>query len=329
MKLVFGILVAVARLVALEPWVVYGTVYAPVSETFLQEPTVLYTTTDCVVLSNPCFQMYYTGNSNATWYAESADGKTNWTRYTSSVVAGHTESSVLKIGSTYYFYGVNTGVDHTKIDLYTSSANNPVSFTLNTAAVLTIGTAGTWDDTLLWNNSVIRVDATHWYMIYEATGTTHNGTFECGSATSSDGITWVKGSLNPTSGPLTAPAQCGNPWLTNFGASFYYWAGAGQTCAGSTSQFTLSSTTVFNSVWPSVVPAFCSDGMGAESSYAADPTLIQVGSQTYMYYAASNGVVSVIRLAIANQTIAQLVGATTGGSSYSGKITFDGPVAGN
>jgi hypothetical protein len=72
-------------------WTRQGTVipfnFAGSSGAGNQEPTILYTTTDCIIVSNPCFQMYFTDGWTTVniSYVESADGIT-WSNYVSNHV---------------------------------------------------------------------------------------------------------------------------------------------------------------------------------------------------------------------------------------------------
>lgn len=281
------------------------------------EPTMLYTTTDCVLISNPCVEAWYTG-SGAVYYAESSDGIQPFTAG-SSVIAGGSESYILKtLSGSYWAYVHNASSGN--IDLWVSPTGVPNSFTLDTASVVSKGTGSQWDNTSTYNSAVVQVDATHWNMIYEAKGGSNpQNIFMCGVATSSDGKAWSKGVSNPVTG---FTFSCGNPYLAQRNSIWYMWTGDG------VNSLVRWSSSVFDSAWQASSPLSNVTSAGGrqgtpvftnaapdESSYIADPTYLEINNQVLMYYNSYNGTTNQVKLAIANMPLSQLVltgeGATT------------------
>ncbi len=278
------------------------------------EATVLHTTTDCALVANPCFQMVYdAGTTEGPWYAESPNGLPPWTKggAISSIGTGYKGSSWAHVGSTYYYYGSTSA---SNIDCYTSSSPN-TGYTLALASCIPKGAGGSWDATI-WNTSIINVDATHWYGIYDACGT------NCitGGVTSSDGIHWTKVSANPISG---FGEVCNAPFLAYVNSTFYAWCGPNSTW------ITRWQSSIFNSFWqsssPSLgplstatasgsLPSFMGNGSD-ESSQVVDWTMIEYNGQVYAYYTAQAEGHFEIKLAIANMTMAQLVLTGEGAAS--------------
>jgi hypothetical protein len=300
------------------------------------EPLALYDTT-CPQLSiSTCFRLWYsTAGETTIGYAESPDGF-KWTNHGaagSSVLTSCVAASVLKVASTYHMYcgrAQNTG----PIDHYTSP--DGITWTIADSGVIALGSAAAWDDLGVANASVqYSPDGSGtWYMLYggDSDGTgiwTGFGGWRTGGATSPDGHTWTKLAANPTIGqadvfyPSHAGfACCGNP-------NFFYINGGWWDWDGSYGIVRFASP-VFNGLWIWSQPhASLLEASADESNQLADPSLLQAacpsainsvtGSQcTFMFYTSysTNSVgTSVIKLAIANMPMSQLVttaeGATT------------------
>lgn len=278
----------------------------------LSEPVISYTTTDCVVLANPCFQLWYSRSSDGIRYAESADAL-SWTVYGTTLVSNYNQASVTKVsGLSFKYLMLATPTTPTgNKDAYTSS--DPVHFSLAKTGALAKGSTGAWDASGITNSSAYQVGNTI-YGAYEATG---SGTAGCGGATSTDGLNWTKSGANPISGEGDGQS-CAGPdiWLSPSG-TWYMW---GHNNGTSISGIFRRSSTVFNQIWQvsspdiwlvggkignfPVLPADAPD----ESSQMATPSLVEVSGKTYMVYCASDASnVLAIKLAIAPMTMAQLV----------------------
>lgn len=277
-----------------------------------QEPTAAYTTTDCSIVSNPCFQLWY--STSSIQYTESKDGLA-WATPVTALTAGlNGESSVIKVGSTYYLFEPNAA--NTQIDEYSSAT--PTGFTLAHTSVIPLGSAGAFDATHLYNSSIAVVGST-WYMGYEATGGSITNRFQCGGATSPDGITWTKVAANPISG-YGDQSGCSAPFIANIGGKWWLWAtGAVSPYANNYRKQSISFNNVFQTAIPSTngtgavnaVPQFTGTALD-ESAQVADSTFLEVNGKTYMYYTAQSGSVFKIKLAIANMPMSQLVLTTEG-----------------
>lgn len=302
----------------------------------LGEPLVLYDS-NCPVLSIAnCFRMWYsTAGETTIGNAESADGL-SWTNHGaagSSVLTGCVQPAVLKISATYHMYctrNINTG----PIDHYTSA--DGITWASVDSSVIGSGAAGTWDSGHV-NNPYVQFSpdgSGTWYMLYgglsDGSGA-WSANWRTGGATSTDGHTWTKLTANPTIGQadvFIAPSAtvglgcCGNP-------SFFYINGGWWDWDGSYGIVRFASPT-FNDLWIWSQPhGSLLIESADESNQLADPSLLQAacpsainsaaGAQcTYMYYtgySTNSAGTSVIKLAIANMPMSQLVttaeGATT------------------
>lgn len=190
--------------------------------TEVAEPTVIYDTSDCQLISSPCFRMWYTGGGRIR-YAESADALT-WTKQAASLISTARQSFIVKVSSSLYYLYVGSG-QHSQgqagVDLYSSTTGT--SFTLLQGGVLNIGDVGTWDHTGLYNISVYRDPVTGiWYMAYEATGAGVSIGYQIGMASSTDGINWTKYSGNPVSGNISIGAS--GPDIHKVNGEWIVWA---------------------------------------------------------------------------------------------------------
>lgn len=233
--------------------------------------------------------MYYTGGwGTPNICRATAPDLVNWTKYASNpIVANHCRSFVLQDGSTFYMYTAPTA--QTTIDLYTSS--DGISFTLDTAAAIAIGTAGQWDDHGIANSFVWKESANDWRMLYEAK---RNGTaWHIGYATSTDGRVWTKSGSNPVIQDGGNNGGQGGPWVTKVGSTYYLWyhRSLGGTNSLPTDIYRMTSPDLVN--WTNapnfpLLPRITADeGAGTTVGQCADPFGLVVGSQFYLFYAAS------------------------------------------
>ena len=285
------------------------------------EPTVIYEGSPQLLSGyTNVFKMWFTGGWGATlntYYAESGDGKL-WTRRVAPVVANRIRSFVTHQGATYYLFASDASVN-TAIDLYTSS--DGITFSLAQAAVIS-RSAGQWDDTV--HNNSVYVESGTWYMLYD--GLNAAGTqFSLGLATASSASgPWTKYVSNPvmtyTNGTLGGASQ-----IHKVGSTYYVWVI--RTPAGLTgllpSEIWRYSASALTGPWTGiqVLPRTTFDeGAGLAVGQAADPSIIEVGGKSYLFYiATTDGSVSAgfthIKLAIADMTIANLITTSEGVSA--------------
>lgn len=274
------------------------------------EPTILYEA-NAQILAGTVFKMWYTGG----WgnldinYAESSDGAA-WTKYDSNpVLADHARSCILKVSATYYLYAAKE--DDSQIDLYTSA--DGLSWSLDTAAVIPLGGAGAWDDTHVANCHVWKEGASDWRMLYEANHST--GAYHIGYATSSDGQSWSKSGSNPvinetgsTGGPFVYKASDGAYWLWVHHSS----TGFLPTNLERYKSTNLTSWTKNPADRNTLIRLSADEGVNTTVGQVADPMLIEVGNQVYLFYSASTDGTQAagalrIKLAIAPMTFEKLI----------------------
>ena len=277
-------------------------------------------------------KLAYTG-AGGICYRESLDGKTNWVARDSALIAGYARSWMLipAEGGTIYLYAVPYPAQN-QIDLYTST-DHGATFTLAQAAVIGLGTAGQWDDTVIANSSFI-VDATNIKATYEAASTT--GDWKSGSAHST-GVTdfshFTKDAGNPKMGQngiMSASAQS----LWKDPATGYYWDWAHVSFPGlghgdlPTDGARFSSTDfvtwTMNPPYLTLPRLTYLEGARNLGGQIADPNLIEFNGQTIEYYSTtvSQSVgPAQIMYAVAPMTMHQLVqtdeGATVSYESLS------------
>jgi hypothetical protein len=291
----------------------------------LTEPKISYTTTDCQVLANPCFQLWYSIDNSSVHYAEATPDPVTgapgaWALYGSAVATSHNQASVTKLTGFPFKYlmvatpGVTAG---NALDVLTS--NDPIHFSVAAAAAIPKGTGGQWDATAVFNSSVTQVGSTL-YLTYEATG---SGGGACGGATSTDGLTWTKSPANPITGfGEQNGISCGGPfnWYNAATNRWYLWT---HDVVGTTGLYRRTAST-FHSIWQTSSPNARQQAGGLngsplpilppdapdEATQMNSPYLAEVNGKTYMVYCASGPLSAQkmqIKLAIANMPLAQLV----------------------
>jgi hypothetical protein len=272
------------------------------------DPRLAYTTTDCQLIANPCFQMWY-DDSTGVRYAESANALPPWTVYPSTVLTGHAEASVLKVAGFSFKYLMltrNTGGNN--IDAYTGSI--PTTFALAAANAITTASVGNWSPGQVDNSSMVQVGST----IYAAVEGPGSG---CAGFTSTNGTTWTISPANLISG--TGDVQSGAGcfiWQNPATSTWYMW-----THVPNGGGLYRRSSSAFDAIWqvsapsayqiaanePGTFHTFSADAPD-ESTQLAVPSLVEVNGRTYMVYCASGSDNSLaIKLAIANMPMSQLV----------------------
>lgn len=288
------------------------------------EPSVIYEG-NAQILSGNVFKMWYLGGgytSGGIYYAESADGIT-WTQYSSNpVIASRISGRVFNNGGTYHGYYAH--IDFSAIDHYTSS--DGIHWTLANSSVVTVGSAGAWDDSQIYNMQVVGQIAGTWYAVY---GGNRTDNILCtGVVTSPDLVTWTKSASNPVIYNFSST----NVAYKDGGGTYWAWGDISHYGFGGTLPFEFpttfgrsSSTDLIN--WtvptPSVQPTQTWEALGTGNYQLDSPAVLQYNGQTYMWYAgsptANAGTNFQIGLAIANASLATLVaGVTAEGVSGTG-----------
>jgi hypothetical protein len=318
------LLIAVSAFAQLTPgptWLRRGIAIAPTlaaEEYAPGEPSVLYES-GCLIVTSPCWKMWYGGWTNAQFYAESTDGL-SFTKWPSAVVTGYLRSSIVHTGGTYYMFAAKqSGLGSADLALLTSP--DGVTWTLSQVSVLPKGVAGQWDDIDI-SNSTERIagDGT-WQMIYEAQGT-GNPSGSCGLATA-PGPTgpWTKYAGNPIA------ANCGGPWFCVSQAGNYYFWGHSDIYPTEGRFWQSDSSGTFLSAYsrPFTTAAMPrgDDEQNADiaMTQVADPSVVEVGGKTYLYYSSLQNQSPTadapdwIRVAVYNGTIEQVIQTTQGAFS--------------
>jgi predicted GH43/DUF377 family glycosyl hydrolase len=162
-----------------------------------------------VIYDGNIYHMWYTGYDGGsggakTGYAYSTDGGINWTRNTNPVLEGGApgswdavttfQPSVLKDDTTYHMWycGHDGSLDHRQIGYATGSDSIHWS-KYGSNPLLTPGPPRSWDDLFVESPEVLFIDGIY-HMWYSGADDMY---WQIGHATSLDGITWVKDTLNP------------------------------------------------------------------------------------------------------------------------------------
>jgi hypothetical protein len=300
------------------------------TQNIAQERGMLYEGNPKILTSYPnVFKMWYhagTGANSQTNYAESGDG-INWTCYASNPVIGQGWTQIhgmTKSGATYVTYLVN--VSTSNVDRFTSS--DGITWTLANSNVLTHNTQGWESGTLV--NPFVFLDGGTWTMLYQSA--TAGSGFPMGLATSSDGITWTKYVSNPVlTNAAGAIEGISGVWATKIGSTYWLWGG--NNLPSDTVRYSSSDLHTWTRS-PAYICTFCrgtlDEGVNTLTNGGQsmdDPTLLQVGNQTYLYGGTANNQSTgpfKIKVAVANMPISQLVITNEGEH-----INFNSAIMGN
>jgi hypothetical protein len=179
---------------------------------------VLYLTSGCAVVANPCFRMWYvinsTGNVNVL---ESSDGLTSWTAYSGNpVMTGVAVTTVWSVGGIFYMFASPTPGSFTTIAEWTSTTG--LGGWTSIGNVLTIGGSGAWDHTVCAQLNLVDIVSGTWYAYY--TGANGPGTNAGGLATSTNGTAWTKAAGQPSIVGLNSSTSAGYNF-TKTGTTYY------------------------------------------------------------------------------------------------------------
>jgi len=230
-----------------------------------------------------------------------------------------------------------TGSGYATLPTFTATAGGTPG---TVTSVLSGGTlqSGAWDDYVIATGSIL-VDGSTWRMLYQADGLHTSGYFQgqqgdflTGTATSTDGINWVKYSGNPVMGADGTYMVSGS-YLWKDAVTGFYWAWAHVAYPGAgvgdlPTDIARFVSTDFN-IWtqnPANTLTFPRialwEGANNLGGQVANPVLIQVGSATYLYnsYVTEQFVGSGnIEVSIAPYSLHDLVGTDEGATiSYTG-----------
>ena len=247
------------------------------------EPSVIYDG-DPEILAGNVFKMWWVGGWTTQHlnYAESLDGIT-WTNLgTNPVIDNICRSYVFKDGTTYYCYGnVHPGLG--QFDLYTSS--DGVNWVLDTAAVISLGAGGQWDDDELGNIYVWKEGASDWRCFYE--GTQSTTVWKIGYATSSDGREWVKDAGNPV---ISETGSLGVGHVYKSVANVYWmWTHYSSTGVLPTDvkRWWSNDLTTWNFDRNTFFRSTSDEGHASSVGQIADVCFLELNSTLYMWYAAA------------------------------------------
>lgn len=264
-------------------WEKQGVVIAPVSSDTPGQPNVLYEA-GAIILSGTVFKMWF-GTANGICYAESADGL-SWTRYSGNPIVPMAQGypRLFKNGGTYYLY--TTTVGSSTMAVYTST--DGVTFTLANANGLVQSQSWEQSSAFLGQLAILEIDTGGtWYGYYSCLAT--DTSYKVGLATSTDGIHWTKSPSNPI---IDVSA---NFSFQKVGSAFYGWTQILQ--AGLPGFGSLSIPSDIGRLWatapggpwtllplPTLYRTTTAEGIGSTVGQVADPSLIAVGGDIYIFY---------------------------------------------
>lgn len=244
------------------------------------------------------WKMWYRGgwDTEAIGYATSSDGIA-WTKYGSNPVYGSGGSGeaahiacpwIVKIGATYYLYGVKAPftVGNT-VAIATSS--DGIAWTTQAATITLPG------GTNLWGNVVVWKEGATWQMLHEAAPTASS--WRIYRYTSANGLSWSIANGGAAYGSLQVAANgaYGGPKFANiagivtpkFGGTYHLWyhaaPGAGNL---PTNIYHATSTDLTTDSWTqtSPNPVLAHAGSGFEVDQVAGPSPVVVGGTAYLFY---------------------------------------------
>jgi len=274
-----------------EGTIVTGTV---AQEYSAQEPTVL--------LDGGLFKMWYTCGWNVgnTCYTTSSDG-IHWNAgMLLPDLSGLKHTFVFKNDATYYFYGSDG------TSFYRFHSSDGLTWKLDGFGILPANGTG-WESQYA-GNITVWISGGTWYALHEASG----NDWTIGLATSSDGLTWTEYAGNPVIGG-SVKGGCGGPEMHQTGSTYAAWIH----CGGQpTDIFVATSTDLHRwtiQPYAQLYRMTSDEGVSSSQGQVADPSLVEVGTSTYLFYSATNTQYPSatdaihIKLAIAPFTMTQLV----------------------
>jgi predicted GH43/DUF377 family glycosyl hydrolase len=188
------------------------------------------------VRKDETYHMWFKGGSSLVgdiYHATSPDGRA-WTLdgiALSRGPSGAWDSAnlnnpwIVRVGDTNYMYYSGTEGFTERIGLAASTVDTGF-VRVSSSPVLGLGAPGEWD------SGIVRVPAvvtgTSWVMYYAGAG---GGLFSIGTATSEDGIVWIRSSGNPILRPDPSPSWdsaglVGGAILEDSGGSHFYYTGS-------------------------------------------------------------------------------------------------------
>ncbi len=265
----------------------------PWEQTSIQEPDVHY-------VGPGDWRMWAKGGWGTTGlgYYTSADGVA-WTPHGSNPVLGGggsgfapeiSQPCIFKDGATFYCY-FNSGGD--------SDPNTPRYATSADGIAWTVGGAGTYVTNpgaiTQWGNRTVWKEGSNWYMLQEARS---GGRWKIYYLTSANGTSWTIGnSSNPlTTLAVVAGGTYGGPTVAEvdgvltpkIGSVYHLWYHATPLTGVDTPTNIYHSTSTDRITWTTPTLVLSRLGTGDEMDQIADPSVVQVGSQSYLYYAGVN-----------------------------------------
>ena len=184
-------------------------------------PNVIFEGNPKILTGPNVFKMWYEiqgGVSPGLYYAESADGLTDWTQYPSNPVFAGSDllPKIYKFASTYYLYYGFSGIG-------VATSPDGITWTIINGTAIAPGSAGQWDSHQLYQLGIAGQLAGTYYGYYGATSTVGGAATNnfVGVATSTDLINWVKGGSNPV-----IQFSSGNWNFMQVGNTYYGWSQA-------------------------------------------------------------------------------------------------------
>ena len=284
------------------------------------EPCVMYEGNAQILTGNVnVFKMWYSNGHGANpenlCYAESLTGLPGtWQKYPTPLLVNSRCNDIIKYNGVYYLIRAFS-TTMAQFDLYTST--DGVHFTLDTAAVLTKGTTGAWDDLFIANKHLI-IENEVAYMFYEGCSNA-SGVWKVGLAISTDGHlrVWNKYGSTPI---INCATNRSGPNVIKIGSNFYYWGhgtnGGGDLPSDIHCRYKSSDLLSWAQDTAAFVYTRVTDDEGPDPSVigqVADAYLLEANNKVYLFHSASkDGLQSGtdllhIKLAIADMPFTTLI----------------------